>query len=663
MISAPLVPTSIKGRSYAPAVGDLVLVDATFASPVISLPKNAALGDQVAVRLIAVGGANTVIVLGGSTTIGTLKVKDETKTYQSNGDESWLVISGDLSLTQLDARYSTGINVKSAPYNCLGNNTTDDYAGIQAAINACPAGGIVFFPPGQYRVTQTLVLPANITLLGTDGYRYEQFTGTPVYIKPYFGNFTGTALISVTESDGWQLRNLALIGVGATAIGGGNIHGLLSTGFVKGAKIVDLEITNFTGDGIHTDTSSTGQPGGWEVSRLYSSNNNGYGWYSADPASKGISFTDSKIFQSECSVNATGGWRWDGCPTNEFVGLWAAFNSGGDGFYLNGNGSNCQFTACQTDRNARNGWYYKYSETVTTRPAPHTLTLTGCIANRDGRNGNAGQGGYAGLRVEGTSSGNPAGLVTLNGFSTHVNLDDAGTGQLSPDYGIYATSASLILLSGGAIQGTVASVFDDNNALNDSGNVEHSTVNFGTGAVTVLGLLGGSPAPRPSDYGYYSWAYDPVTATGSGTPTAGVVYLQRVPIRSPRNLSKCIYIFPTITSMNLTSGQCFVAIFGPDGTRLALSGDISALVTANEIAFSLLTSPNATPPWVWSAILLNGSVLPTLARGPALGGQGQSQVAATAARFGTYGTTQTSMPSSLTVGSIAKGTAYCAAVV
>ena len=57
-------------------------------------------------------------------------------------------------------------NVKD--YGAVGNGSTDDTAEIQAAINAAQAvgGGTVFFPPGRYLVSNSLLFYSNIRLLG-----------------------------------------------------------------------------------------------------------------------------------------------------------------------------------------------------------------------------------------------------------------------------------------------------------------------------------------------------------------------------------------------------------------------------------------------------------------------------------------------------------------
>lgn len=51
-------------------------------------------------------------------------------------------------------------------YGATGDGTTPDSAAIQAAINACPMGGTVFFPPGIYRINAKLTFDKPLMLLG-----------------------------------------------------------------------------------------------------------------------------------------------------------------------------------------------------------------------------------------------------------------------------------------------------------------------------------------------------------------------------------------------------------------------------------------------------------------------------------------------------------------
>lgn len=60
-------------------------------------------------------------------------------------------------------------NVKDPTYGAVGDNSNDDTAKIQAAIDAAAAatyGGVVYFPPGMYRVSSTLSVPADVSLVG-----------------------------------------------------------------------------------------------------------------------------------------------------------------------------------------------------------------------------------------------------------------------------------------------------------------------------------------------------------------------------------------------------------------------------------------------------------------------------------------------------------------
>ena len=60
-------------------------------------------------------------------------------------------------------------NVKSAPYNAIGNNSADDTAKLQAALDSANPGDTVYFPKGAYKITQPLQLTRSGVLLLGDG--------------------------------------------------------------------------------------------------------------------------------------------------------------------------------------------------------------------------------------------------------------------------------------------------------------------------------------------------------------------------------------------------------------------------------------------------------------------------------------------------------------
>lgn len=87
----------------------------------------------------------------------------------SAGAPDWKVLFNGVP-TNLSAAFSTTFfNVKN--YGAVGNGVADDGPAISTAQAAATAvgGGVVFFPPGTYRVTAALPLAANITWLGSGG--------------------------------------------------------------------------------------------------------------------------------------------------------------------------------------------------------------------------------------------------------------------------------------------------------------------------------------------------------------------------------------------------------------------------------------------------------------------------------------------------------------
>lgn len=82
-------------------------------------------------------------------------------------------------------------------YGATGDGSTDDRAGIQAAIDAAEAagGGVVFFPPGYYRIYASglTVEASGVTLQGS-GLGEENVTGFGTVISPIGGTVFGPLL-------------------------------------------------------------------------------------------------------------------------------------------------------------------------------------------------------------------------------------------------------------------------------------------------------------------------------------------------------------------------------------------------------------------------------------------------------------------------------------
>jgi hypothetical protein len=125
-------------------------------------------------------------------------------------------------------------------YGAVGDNSTDDYAAIQAAINACEAagGGVVAVPAGQYRCNSTLELPQrNIIFQGAGA-----DTSIIRHVSSSFGD-----LVSVdTEGEGFVvIRDIELRGSGYLT---GNTRYLISAvNFNENCLVENVQMRNSAG--------------------------------------------------------------------------------------------------------------------------------------------------------------------------------------------------------------------------------------------------------------------------------------------------------------------------------------------------------------------------------------------------------------------------------
>lgn len=119
-------------------------------------------------------------------------------------------------------------------YGATGDGATDDTAAIQAAITAAPTGGMIFFPQGEYLISDTLTIDHELRLIGV-GYKSSQLymdgdktlihldadTYGPTIVR--FGEIAGmrlasnatspgTALIHVDNAGGWHIHDLMVWG-------------------------------------------------------------------------------------------------------------------------------------------------------------------------------------------------------------------------------------------------------------------------------------------------------------------------------------------------------------------------------------------------------------------------------------------------------------------
>ncbi|MFD8648646.1 glycosyl hydrolase family 28-related protein [Streptomyces mirabilis] len=341
------------------------------------------------------------------------------------------------------------LSVKNPAYGAKGDGTTDDTAAIQAALTACPAGGIVYLPPGVYRTSAPLTIPPYVTLKGTHGGGEAQSTSSPrpSAIKP-LASFTGGAIVQMLDQQlgGYTtlaseiaVYNLTIDGSALTA--GSGIAGIRMTGQIQHITLRDVQVRQVPGNGFDTAYNLSAPPGPqapfclhWDrLSALWCGGtgfalNNSTDSYFADCYALGCSSWGWYV----AGVN---GGTWVGCRA-EWCGL--------DGFNLATNGAVETFIGCSTDRNAQNGF------SIPSGASTGTVVLSGCRMTRDGRSSTTS--GYAGLNVNGATR-----KVIVDGVVITTGRDDDGsTGNLSPQYGVSATNAAYVVVASGDINGVTS---------------------------------------------------------------------------------------------------------------------------------------------------------------------------------------------------------------
>jgi hypothetical protein len=163
-------------------------------------------------------------------------------------------------------------------------------------------------------------------------------------------------------------------------------------------------------------------------------------------------------------------------------------------------------------------------------------------------------------------------------------------------------------------------------------------------------LAFGSPSPAASQ-GLSAWAFDPAVINSSTTLTGGTIYLVKL-AGVPADTVTKIYWAVATAGATATAGQNWVGLYDSAGTRLQQTGVDADAGSGTGLKTTTITGQLLTPgAFYWAAFLFNASTVPTLARmATGNGGPAAANAGTTAAtmRFATAGTSQTTLPSSIT---------------
>ena len=401
----------------------------------------------------------------GSVAISSPTITDATISGSFTADT--LTVSGATTAsTTTSVIYDKGghvCNVKA--YGAVGDDSTDNYTAITNAIADCAGAGVVYFPPGVYRISQMIVLDSPVTLEGSFSPRWSYSTTPRASIKPTTP-FTGTAMIHVrdksisgeaTDNNGGRIKNLSIDGNSF----GSDVHGVHFEGLVRDWQLMNVDISQTSGNGFRAEQGSgSGNPRGFTI--------NGLWIYS--PASHGFRATalnDSYIEDVLVVGGALRGFYLSSMGETKINNSRAVFN-GLTGLYIDGSSSNggLQFTDFSTDRNDRHG--VRISATGTT-----TISFNGLLTRRDGPNASSGsETPYAGVALIGTS-GNKVAPVVITNLTQIPGINDGGGGTPAPATGLRAEYTEYLKVDG-VLWGTTNAYTDDGN--NDNLFIEEDTL-------------------------------------------------------------------------------------------------------------------------------------------------------------------------------------------
>ncbi|MFZ4143398.1 glycosyl hydrolase family 28-related protein [Streptomyces griseoincarnatus] len=339
------------------------------------------------------------------------------------------------------------LNVKD--FGAEGDGTTDDTAAIQAALAACPMGGVVYLPAGAYRTSAPLTIPPAVTLQGTHTnlMAVVGLTDPPCYIKP-LADFVGTAVILfLDEIDGGYSTISAEHRILNVMIDGGDlvdpgIDGIRARGNIQNVGLRDVTVRRVTGAGIHTEFNGGFYPYSWRLHRVMTDN---CGWH-------GFIFevmTDITMIDCQAIGNGANGFEIDNAANSQMVGCRAEWNDNHGihltGDWATGTGSGGMLLGdCSTDRNGYNGVLVD----ATGNPP---IQIENLHTRRDGRNNGLGGGDYAGLACDSATVPVLVGMVTC-----YPGVDDDGTQANSPQYGARFTGCTYVSVTSGFLHADTA---------------------------------------------------------------------------------------------------------------------------------------------------------------------------------------------------------------
>jgi len=531
------------------------------------------------------------------------------------------------------------INVVS-DYGADPTGAADSTTDIQNAIEACPVGGVVYFPAGSYTVSSPLLIKnAGTRLLGShSGNNGFEGGGSNAAIINAATGFSGDAILDTNGQADFSARDLNVHGHNMTA---GTTIGINVNG---GALLEDVLVAYTVGTGIKIRNGVTVMH---QVGVFHAGNSTGAG--------SGFDIDEADCWYTNClsSGHATSGWAISGADNTTFTACRSEdglLGSGARGFVLTMTEmyGGISFNQCTTDLNDGDGFVI---DGVTGNGC---IQLNGCEFRRDGNNNSAGGGGYSGLKVVNTTA-----PVVIDGTTVTARQGDHG-GTDAPVYGLTMTGSAFVSVNGGYLSSAAGGRpvnWDGGGKLLVTPGLLTATVSDSAATLNLPAPSGNNASPQ--DQNLLAWSYDPVLQTGSSTLPAGVLTLIKVPVYRACAVTNILLEVATAGS-GLASGENLAGLYSASGVLIGKTADQSSAWES----FGLHTAALAGGPyyvsqgWVYVVILTNGTTSPAFGRATVQGsGAVNAGLTVAAARYAVNSSAQTTLPSSITM----SGNAFSAA--
>lgn len=539
-------------------------------------------------------------------------------------------------------------------YLAVGDGSTDDTAHIQAALNAATPGSTVFLP-GNHSVTAPLKIPPQVCLSGSNGTHLDpavHATLIPV------ATFSGAAVILIqdqttggysTTSNEQHIKNLS---IDLSHVPGTNVvDGVQVQGFVSGGVLENLGINTPSGYGVNFVSNSSGVASSWRAFHVSVLSSN---------ATYGINATidDSTWLDCEAKNCGSNGWQVGNAINSTFIAC-RADNNTLNGFYFDsGDGTTGYvggplFVGCSTNRNGQNGVM------IPSAANGHTpITFSGCRFQRDGSTSTTA--GYAGVNVNGSTQ-----PILLTGCQVSPGTNSDGTGNNTPQYGLYASGGS-VYVQGGVWHAANEGIHDGGSntrlsrgvsVFERTGTVSSpvdtlrgiQTTDGNNGSLDVPGNLAG--VIPPSGHGALAWVYDPSAGNISGVLNSGVMFLSTLYVAKKATAIKLWWDVQTASTSPL-SGKNFIGIYDPNGNLLQSVGIDARMSTTG--LFTETISVSVAPGNYRVAWLMNATTCAAVTRRNSIVGSDLANfgLSASASRYATYGSGLIALPSTITLASL-----------